>query len=64
MNSRDGEALLTVDEAASFLRVNRKTLYEAIQHNEVPGVVRLGRVIRIGRSALFAWVRSGTGSAR
>jgi excisionase family DNA binding protein len=57
MNSREGEALLTVDEAAVFLRVNRKTLYEAIQQREVPGVVRLGRVIRIGKRALLDWVR-------
>lgn len=51
----DTNQLLTVDEAAEVLRVNRKTLYEAIRANQVPGVIRLGKVIRIGRAALLAW---------
>jgi excisionase family DNA binding protein len=55
------EQVLTVDEAARLLRVNRKTLYEAIRAGEVPGVVRLGRSIRIGRDALLRWME-GNGS--
>ncbi len=55
------EQVLTVDEAARLLRVNRKTLYEAIRAGEVPGVVRLGRSIRIGREALLRWME-GNGS--
>lgn len=46
---------ITVTEAARLLRVNRKTLYEAIARREVPGVVRLGRVIRIQRDAMLRW---------
>jgi len=53
--------MLTVEEAAAFLRVNRKTLYEAVRLGSVPGVVRLGRTIRISRSALIGWVQ-GNGS--
>ena len=51
------DAFLTVDEAAEVLRVNRKSLYEAIQLDQVPGVVRVGRAIRISRAALveFGW---------
>ena len=55
------EQVLTVEEAARLLRVNRKTLYEAIRAGEVPGVVRLGRSIRIGRDALLRWME-GNGS--
>lgn len=54
--------LLTVDEAAALLRVNRKTLYEAIRLQRVPGVVRVGKVIRIGRSALVAWASGSANS--
>lgn len=43
-----------------MLRVNRKTLYDALKQGEVPGVVRLGRSIRINRDALLAW-RWGNG---
>lgn len=53
--------VLTVDEAARLLRVNRKTLYDAVRAGAVPGVVRLGRSIRIGRDALLRWMQ-GNGS--
>jgi excisionase family DNA binding protein len=54
-DSRD--VLFTVEEAATFLRVNRKTVYEAVRSNQLPGVVRLGKAIRIGRAALREWIR-------
>ncbi len=54
-------SVLTVDEAARLLRVNRKTLYDAVRQGRVPGVIRLGRSIRIGRTALLGWLR-GNGS--
>ncbi|AKF85846.1 hypothetical protein MFUL124B02_17640 [Myxococcus fulvus 124B02] len=43
---------LTVDEAAALLRVNRKTLYEAIRLGQVPGVVRIGKALRIRHAVL------------
>ena len=50
-------SLLTVEEAAVFFRINRKTLYEAIRLQQVPGVVRFGKSIRLGREALKRWIR-------
>lgn len=55
--------LLTIDEAARLLRVNRKTLYDAVKVNHVPGVVRVGRTIRISRDALLQWLRGNGGPA-
>ena len=55
--------MLTVEEAASFLRVNRKTFYEAVRLGSVPGVIRLGRVIRISKAALITWVQGNGGPA-
>ena len=46
---------LTVEEAAEFLRVIRKTLYEAIRLEQVPGVLRVGKALRIRRAALLEW---------
>jgi len=43
--------VLTVDEAARFLRIGRNQLYDAIGRNEVPHL-RVGRTIRLHRSAL------------
>ncbi|NRD59209.1 helix-turn-helix domain-containing protein [Corallococcus exiguus] len=48
-------SFLTVDEAAELLRVNRKTLYEAIRLGQVPGVVRLGRCVRLSRATMLSW---------
>jgi excisionase family DNA binding protein len=47
-------AFLTVEEAAELLRVNRKTLYEAIRLEQIPGVARIGKTLRIRRAALLA----------
>lgn len=48
--------VLKVEEAAALIRVDPKTLYAAIAAGTVPGVMRIGRVIRIGRAALLAWI--------
>jgi excisionase family DNA binding protein len=46
--------MLTPDEAARLLRVNRKTVYAAIRANTLPGVLHLGpRAVRIRRSVLL-----------
>lgn len=48
--------VLTVDEAAALLRMDRKGVYEAIRRGQIPGVRRIGRVIRIHRGTLVAWL--------
>ena len=52
----DFPAFNTVDETATVLRTNRKTVYDAIARGEIP-VVRLGRAIRIPGS----WLRQAAG---
>lgn len=51
--------MLTVDEVARLLRVDRKTVYEAVQRGELPGALRVGRVIRFNRDQLVGWTRQG-----
>lgn len=53
--------ILTVEEAAEFLRVDRKTVYVYIARRKIPHQ-RLGRRIILSRSALIAWVAAGPGS--
>jgi len=55
-------AIMTVDEAAKFLRLNRKTLYNAIRRGELPGVRRLGRRLLVSRETVLQWLREGQGS--
>ena len=53
MPSREeGPEFLTIDEAAALLRLNRNTLYEAIRLGQVPGVMRVGRLLRLRRADL------------
>jgi excisionase family DNA binding protein len=55
-------SVLTVDEVAALLRVNRKTVYELIGRGEIPGARRLGRALRFSRDAVLDWLRQGCGS--
>ncbi len=52
-----GPDLLTVPEAAKFLRISRNLAYELVARRELP-CVRLGRVIRVPRTSLDAWIAS------
>ena len=51
--------IMTVDELAALLRVNRKTAYDAIARGEIPGVRRVGRTFRVSREAVLGWLREG-----
>lgn len=48
-----GDRLLTVEEAAGIVGVSPKALRKRIERGTVPAI-RLGRSIRVRRSALFA----------
>jgi excisionase family DNA binding protein len=48
--------ILSVDEAASFLRLNRKTVYDAVAAREMPGRRIRNRVV-IPRDALLEWLQ-------
>jgi excisionase family DNA binding protein len=48
--------VLTVDELAALMRVDRKTAYAAIARDEIPGVRRLGRALRVHRDTVLAWL--------
>ena len=50
---------LKATEVAELLRVNRTTVYEAVQRDEIPGVVRIGRLLRFRRDAIIAWMDEG-----
>jgi excisionase family DNA binding protein len=53
--------VLTVDEVAELLRVNRKTVYAAIQRREFPGARRIGATIRVSRDAVLTWLAGQVG---
>lgn len=47
-----------VEDLARYLRVDRKTAYQAIERGDIPGVRRVGRAIRINRAAVETWFSS------
>lgn len=54
--------VLTVDELAALLRVNRKTIYGELTLGRIPGVQRFGArrpVYRIHRDTVLAWLAEG-----
>jgi excisionase family DNA binding protein len=48
-------SFLTVDELAKLLRVNRKTVYEALARGDIPGARRVRGTYRILRDAVLDW---------
>jgi excisionase family DNA binding protein len=59
MHDQSGMRVLTVDEVAALLRVDRKTVYEMVKRGELPGVRRVGRTIRVHEPSLVAWLANG-----
>jgi excisionase family DNA binding protein len=53
------QSVLTVDELAALLRVERKTVYAAIGRGEIPGVRRVGALLRVSRDRVLAWLAQG-----
>ncbi len=45
---------LTIPETARLLRINRGRAYEMANDGSLPGVVRIGRTIRVDRERLIA----------
>jgi len=54
-NTRRSTDVLTADDVAEILRVDRKTVYEFAGRGEIP-CRRLGRRILFYRPALMAWL--------
>lgn len=57
LDASQGTDVMTVDEAAVFLRVGRNAVYDAIGRGEVPHR-RIGKTIRLSRAVLVRWLGS------
>jgi excisionase family DNA binding protein len=51
------EQFLTIPETAKLLRINRGRAYAMANDGTLPGVIRLGRSIRVDRVRLIAGLR-------
>jgi excisionase family DNA binding protein len=50
------DALLTADEVAVKLRLSRKAVYAMVERRQLPGVVRIGRRVRVRQTILLEWL--------
>ena len=48
--------LLTVDEAAEFLRTTRRAIYAMIERRHLPGVIRVRRRVLLRADDLLDWL--------
>lgn len=53
--------LLTVEEAAKLLRIGRSRAYAMAASGEMPGLIRVGRSLRVVRRRLLAWIEDQAG---
>lgn len=58
-NGNGGAELLKVSEVQAVLGVGRSTVYELIARHELPSL-RIGRLVRVPRWALVAWIDNRT----
>jgi excisionase family DNA binding protein len=57
----DPPPILTIEELATYLRLNHKTIRDAIGRGDIPGVRRFGGAVRIHRDTVVSWLASGQG---
>ncbi len=57
-------AVLTPEDVASYLRIGRTACYELLRRRDGSGIphVRVGKLYRIHRDALLAWLQAGNGN--
>ena len=48
--------VMEVDELAKLVGLSPKTIYAAIKAGEIPGVLRVGRTLRLSRHKIEAWL--------
>lgn len=56
-------AILTIEEAAKYLRVSKSTLYKLVREGGVPGQ-KVGRHWRFSKSAIDQWFQSKPNAGR
>ena len=57
------EQFLTIPETARLLRINRGRAYAMANDGTLPGVIRLGRTIRVDRTQLITGLRENQRSS-
>ncbi len=51
--------IISVDQLAVYLKLNRKTVYDMVTSGELPGARRCRGTIRIHKPTVIAWLEQG-----
>lgn len=52
--------LLTIEESAQILRIGRSRAYEMAEAGHMPGLIHMGRSLRVSKRRLLAWIEEQT----
>lgn len=63
IDPEDLPEVISVDEVAALLRLNRKTIYEQFKAGKIPGGRRVGNAIRFHRDTVLSWLAKGKSRA-
>ncbi len=50
--------MLTVPQAAEYLGIKNTKAYELAARNELPGLVRIGRLVKVHKPTLDRWLEA------
>jgi excisionase family DNA binding protein len=50
------DEILTLEEAAGFLKIKLRTVYDLVQRRRIP-FLRAGKFLRFSKQALLAWMQ-------
>jgi len=53
------KATYTVEQLATLLQCSERHIWRQIDMGAIPGVLRIGRLVRISRTIADAWIREG-----
>jgi excisionase family DNA binding protein len=57
MENNPEKLLLRLGEAAVILSLSRAKTYQMAKDGQIPGVIRMGKSVRVSAAALQAWVK-------
>jgi excisionase family DNA binding protein len=56
--------IITVEELAVLLRMNKKSLYDLCANGQIPGVTKVGTAWRVHRPTVVAWLSGQIGAPK
>jgi excisionase family DNA binding protein len=48
--------VLTAEEAAAMLRIPLPYFYRRVERGQIPGIISIGRTLRVNRETFLAWL--------